>query len=183
MKDELRALCERALSDIGSADTLDRLEEIQLRLLGRKGELGVVMRGMGKLTPEERPEVGQVANEVKSAITSALDARIEGSTTEPSAAGYTGNHTINVGMHYSGRWEEEGGAHGMAFDLPEMAVGPLSDCSIRIVSGASVRYELDDLCIRSFYPLAGRRDGVSPSASRRTGRPADRAPQQQALPQ
>jgi len=67
-----------------------------------------------------------------------IDSAIEGILTEPCDAGYAGSHTISSGIYYSGRWEETGGAPGLAFELPEMAIGPLSDCSIRI----TVRTEL-----------------------------------------
>ncbi len=75
-----------------------------------------------------------------------LDARIEGSTTEPCDAGYTGNHTINAGIDYSGSWEENGGDAGMTFDLPEMAIGPMSDCLIRIAVRTELRVSFYSAC-------------------------------------
>ncbi len=44
------------------------LESLRIKYLGKKGELTAVLRGMGKLSPEERPVVGQLANEVREAI-------------------------------------------------------------------------------------------------------------------
>ena len=49
------------------ADNAD-IEALRVRYLGKKGELTAVLRGMGKLTPEERPVVGQLANEVRADI-------------------------------------------------------------------------------------------------------------------
>lgn len=48
------------------------LEELRIRFLGKKGELTSVLRGMGALTPEERPVVGQMANEVRAYIEKAI---------------------------------------------------------------------------------------------------------------
>ena len=53
----------KALSDAG-AD----VEALRIQYLGKKGELTAVLRGMGKLSAEERPVVGQLANEVRAAI-------------------------------------------------------------------------------------------------------------------
>mgnify|MGYP001825757947 CR=1 FL=1 len=83
-----------------------------------------------------------------------LDSVIEGSLTEPCEAGYSGSHTISSGIDYSGRWEGTGEAPGLAFELPSMAVGPLSDCSIRI----AVRTELRV----SFYSADTAVFGVNP---------------------
>ena len=53
------------------------LEELRIRYLGKKGELTSVLRGMGALTAEERPIVGQLANDVRSFIENALAIKAE----------------------------------------------------------------------------------------------------------
>ncbi len=70
MKETLQRIRENALSAIGQ-DNAD-LEQIRIQYLGKKGELTSVLRGMGALTAEERPIVGQMANEVRAAIEAAL---------------------------------------------------------------------------------------------------------------
>ncbi len=70
MKETLQRIRENALSAIGQ-DNAD-LEQIRIQYLGKKGELTSVLRGMGTLTAEERPVVGQIANEVRAAIEAAL---------------------------------------------------------------------------------------------------------------
>ena len=70
MKEKLQKIKEQALSAI-SADNAD-LEQIRIQYLGKKGELTSVLRGMGALTPEERPIVGQIANDVRAEIETAL---------------------------------------------------------------------------------------------------------------
>ena len=72
MKEKLEALKEQALSSINEAENSAALEEIRIKYLGKKGELTAILKMMGSLSAEERPVVGQIANEVRGAIDSAL---------------------------------------------------------------------------------------------------------------
>jgi len=75
MKDTLLKIKAEALAALAE-DGAD-LEALRIRYLGKKGELTAVLRGMGKLTAEERPIVGQLANEVREAIETELTARAQ----------------------------------------------------------------------------------------------------------
>ncbi|MBQ8357101.1 MAG: phenylalanine--tRNA ligase subunit alpha [Clostridia bacterium] len=70
MKETLEKIKAAAMAELSSADA--DIEQIRVRYLGKKGELTAVLRGMGQLTPEERPVVGQLANEVRAAIEAAI---------------------------------------------------------------------------------------------------------------
>ncbi len=70
MKEKLQSIKSAALSAI-AADSCD-LEQIRIQYLGKKGELTAVLRGMGALSAEERPIVGQIANEVRAEIENAI---------------------------------------------------------------------------------------------------------------
>ena len=70
MKEKLQQIKETALSEL-SAQNAD-IEQIRVRFLGKKGELTAVLRGMGALSAEERPVVGQMANEVRAEIEAAI---------------------------------------------------------------------------------------------------------------
>ena len=70
MKETLQRIRENALSAL-EAPNAD-IEQIRIQYLGKKGELTSVLRGMGALSSEERPVIGQLANEVRGAIESAL---------------------------------------------------------------------------------------------------------------
>ncbi len=73
MKETLNRIKAEALSQIMSAEIDDAsLEALRVKYLGKKGELTAVLRGMGQLSPEERPIVGQIANEVRAEIESAI---------------------------------------------------------------------------------------------------------------
>ncbi len=75
MKENLEQIRTEALSAIG-ADGAD-LDALRVKYLGKKGELTAVLRGMGQLSAEERPVIGQAANDVRTAIEEALAARRE----------------------------------------------------------------------------------------------------------
>ena len=65
MEEKLTAIKEAALNEIASAENSAALEEIRVKYLGKKGELTTILRGMGSLSPEERPVVGKLVNIAK----------------------------------------------------------------------------------------------------------------------
>ena len=68
MKDKLQQIKTTALEAIGAADNLKVLEDLRVQYTGKKGELTAVLRGMKDLSNEERPIIGQLANEVRELI-------------------------------------------------------------------------------------------------------------------
>jgi len=70
---ELATLKAEATKAIASADTLEQLEQLRVNYLGKKGQLSVVLRGMGKLTAEDRPRIGAIANDVKELLQDNLE--------------------------------------------------------------------------------------------------------------
>ena len=75
MKEQLEQIKKSAMNALDSAATPAALEELRVKLLGKKGELTAVLKQMGKLSPEERPVMGQLANSVRAAIEEKLDER------------------------------------------------------------------------------------------------------------
>ncbi len=73
--EDLQGIRDRALDAISKAEGLKALDEVRVAVAGKKGELTAVLRGMGKLSPEERPQVGKLANEVRELVESALEER------------------------------------------------------------------------------------------------------------
>lgn len=70
---QLKALQETATDAIASVESLDNLEPLRVKYLGKKGELSQILRGMGKLSPEDRPRIGALANEVKEDLQNRLE--------------------------------------------------------------------------------------------------------------
>ncbi|MGK7947257.1 MAG: phenylalanine--tRNA ligase subunit alpha [Xenococcaceae cyanobacterium] len=75
LETQLQELQQTAVSAIATTNTLEELEQLRINYLGKKGQLSQILRGMGKLTPEERPRVGSLANEVKEALQSSLESQ------------------------------------------------------------------------------------------------------------
>ncbi|KJS16109.1 MAG: phenylalanine--tRNA ligase [Peptococcaceae bacterium BRH_c4b] len=76
MQKQLREIEERVLEKLKSASALEELNDIRVRFLGKKGELTGVLRGMGALSSEERPVIGQLANDIRARVESELDKRM-----------------------------------------------------------------------------------------------------------
>ncbi|MEG0295446.1 MAG: phenylalanine--tRNA ligase subunit alpha [Clostridium sp.] len=68
MQEKLMQIKEAAFKELEVAEGSSALEEIRVKYLGKKGELTTILRGMGGLSPEERPLVGKLVNEVKSEV-------------------------------------------------------------------------------------------------------------------
>lgn len=75
MQEQIKELELRAEKQIQDASTLAQLEDARVSLLGKKGELTGLLRGMGTVAPEDRPRVGQMVNEARALIESLLDGR------------------------------------------------------------------------------------------------------------
>lgn len=73
MNERLVKLKENALAKINEADSLDKLNDIRVAFLGKKGELTEILKGMKDVAPEERPKVGQIVNETRAAIEEVLE--------------------------------------------------------------------------------------------------------------
>ena len=76
MENKLREIRERVLQNIEEARASANLEQIRVGILGKKGELTGLLRGMGKLPPEERPRMGQLVNDVRAALEARLEERV-----------------------------------------------------------------------------------------------------------
>lgn len=73
MKEKLQSIKEEALKAINAADMPEKLNDVRVKFLGKKGELTAVLKGMKNVAPEERPKVGQLVNETREAIESILE--------------------------------------------------------------------------------------------------------------
>ncbi|MBQ9413044.1 MAG: phenylalanine--tRNA ligase subunit alpha, partial [Oscillospiraceae bacterium] len=73
MRELLKALRESSLAAIAGAEDAQALDALRVQYLGKKGELTMVLKQMGKLSAEERPAMGQLANEVRAALEAQLE--------------------------------------------------------------------------------------------------------------
>ncbi len=77
MQAQLNTILEEAKSQLQAAETLAQVDEIRVKVLGKKGQLTEILRGMGKLSPEERKVTGQMANKVRAEIEGMLEEKFE----------------------------------------------------------------------------------------------------------
>ena len=73
MREQLMQIRQEAQTALNSADSVAAIEELRIRFLGKKGELTAVLRGMGALSAEDRPIIGQLANDIRAFIEDEMD--------------------------------------------------------------------------------------------------------------
>jgi phenylalanyl-tRNA synthetase alpha chain len=108
MPEDLGRLIEQALADVDASRTLSDLDEVRVRLLGKKGLLTEQLKALGKLPAEERPAAGQKINDAKVVIHTAIEARRERLERE-SLDAELARGTIDVTL--PGRGQEAGSIH------------------------------------------------------------------------
>jgi phenylalanyl-tRNA synthetase alpha chain len=157
MKEALRALCAEALAGVAAAGDLAALGAVETRYLGRKGELTSALRGMGSLPPEERPAMGQAANEVKAAIEAALAAR------KAELAGAERGQKFAreaVDVTRPGRAPYRGGLHPLTTVIREI-LGIFSRLGFDVAEGREVEleyYNFEALNIPADHPARDMQD-------------------------
>ena len=73
MQDQLKSIREHVAEELKNIQDTGALEQLRVRVLGKKGELTAILRGMGKLPAEERPKMGQIVNETREKLEAAID--------------------------------------------------------------------------------------------------------------
>ena len=117
MKQQLENIRLAAEEALKSASSLAELENVRVQYLGKKGELTAVLKQMGGLSPEERPVIGQIANEIREQITNEIDqkkAEILAAEQEKQLQ----NETIDVTL--PGKTEALGHKHPLSIVLDEV---------------------------------------------------------------
>ena len=73
MEQELQRIKAEALDAIKGAANQQALQDIRVKYLGKKGEVTALLKGLGKLSPEERPKAGALVNAVREALEAEID--------------------------------------------------------------------------------------------------------------
>jgi len=77
MKEKLKAIVDEALEKIKASEELDKLNEIRVAFLGKKGKLTEILKSMKDIAPEDRPAIGQLVNEARNMLEQKLDEKKE----------------------------------------------------------------------------------------------------------
>ena len=75
MEEQIKEIEQKSIKEIGVAKNLKELNDLRVKYLGKKGELTTILRGMGELTPEERPKIGSLVNLVKANLEKIIQER------------------------------------------------------------------------------------------------------------
>lgn len=157
MKEQLTAIRSAAAAALNSASTLAELEELRIQYLGKKGELTAVMKGMGKLSAEERPIIGQLANEVRTEIEAELESK-KAALEKAAADEKIAKETIDVTM--PGKTRAKGKKHPLTTvldDLKDIFIG----MGFTIAEGPDVEldyYNFEALNIPKDHPARDTQD-------------------------
>lgn len=157
MQDRLKALAEAARTDISNAQNAQQLEALKGRFLGKKGELAAVLGSMGKLAPEERKAVGEIANKVKSEVEQLLataQTRLEDAALEEELKGPKLDVTL------PGRAAQFGRRHPVSQTLEDI-VRVFSRLGFEVYAGPEIEldwYNFEALNVPADHPARDMQD-------------------------
>ncbi len=157
MREKLEALKERALRELEELDSLQKLKDFQVRYLGRKGELKAILKGMGKLPPEERPLMGQLANRIKYLMEKAITDREEVLRAEEERRRL---ESERIDVTLPGRGPEFGGVHPLTRVLREIEEVFIS-MGFQVAQGPEIEtdyYNFEALNIPPHHPARDMQD-------------------------
>lgn len=137
MKEKLEALRKKALGELATLETPKELEEFRVRLLGKKGEVTELLRGMGALPAEERPKMGQLINQLRGELETALSER-EQNLTALLKEKRLKEETLDVTL--PGTKAKEGGLHPLNIVLNDL-IDIFQSMGFDVVDGPEVETE------------------------------------------
>ncbi|MBI1387295.1 MAG: phenylalanine--tRNA ligase subunit alpha [bacterium] len=114
---QLREAQAQAEADFAAADSPQTLYEAKTKYLGKKGAVKAILRGLGGLSAEERPLIGQIANEVADALEIVYDARLDVLKRSESEAKLAQD---SIDVSFPGTWPVRGARHPLALMLEEI---------------------------------------------------------------
>ncbi|MEI6131709.1 MAG: phenylalanine--tRNA ligase subunit alpha [Bacillota bacterium] len=117
MREQLIQIRLEASEALAKADSVAKIEELRIKFLGKKGDLTAVLRGMGALSAEERPQIGQLANEVRAFVEEEIERASEVLKAQERGA-RLGTETVDVTI--PGKKVEIGHRHPLTLVLDEM---------------------------------------------------------------
>ncbi|MCE1226781.1 MAG: phenylalanine--tRNA ligase subunit alpha [Geobacteraceae bacterium] len=118
MREQLEQMRQQALSAIAAATTEEMLNEVRVRYLGRKGELTGLMKGLGALSADERPKVGQLVNAVKDEVEALIEQTMSQAREEATAKRLA---TERIDVTLPGRGRRQGSKHPITLVVEEVS--------------------------------------------------------------
>jgi len=157
MKEQLTAIRAAALAAVETAKTAAEVEELRVRFLGKKGEVSAILKQLGSLSAEERPVIGQLANEIRAdieaAITNAKTALEKAAQAEKLKA-----ESLDITM--PGKQSDIGGLHPINVVLNDM-INIFQSMGFDVVDGPEVEtdyYNFEALNVPADHPARDMQD-------------------------
>ncbi len=157
MKEKLESIKQAALAAAENADSIGALEELRVQFLGKKGEVSAILKSLGSLSPEERPKMGALANEVRAEIEKALGEKKEILT---SAAVTARLESERLDITMPGKKTQVGGLHPINIVTDDM-IDIFQSMGFDVVDGPEVEtdyYNFEALNIPADHPARDMQD-------------------------
>lgn len=151
MLEKLSRLREDVLEKLNNVGNLDELNDLKVKVLGKKGEFTAIMKGMAEIVAEKRAEFGKVTNELKVVLQDRFDEKLN-TLKEMAKQERLKNETIDITL--PGRKANEGSLHPLTKTVAEIKE-IVSDMGFDIVDGPEieyVKYNFDALNIPKTHP-------------------------------
>lgn len=155
--ENLELLASEAQKAIEQADGLAALDQVRVEFLGKKGKLTDLLKGLGKLSAEERPAAGARINEVKQALQAQINVRRD-SLEDADVAAKLANEAVDVTL--PGRGEESGGLHLITHTM-ERIEAFFTQVGYRVEEGPEIEddyHNFEALNIPSHHPARAMHD-------------------------
>lgn len=157
MTDTIEQLRHQALNEIAAAATVRDAEELRIKFLGRKGALTALLRSVSEAPVEERPRLGKAANELKNALTAAIEDRLS----ELSAAESTGLRPEDVpDLTLPGRRPAKGHLH-LVSQITDEIIEIFGELGFQVATGPEIEteyYNFDALNTPEDHPARDSHD-------------------------
>jgi len=150
---DLDAVRDRVLAEIEGSSDLATLDDIRVAALGKKGEVSLMMRGLGKMTPDEKKVMGPALNGLKGTLNTAVEARkatLENEALDAALASETMDMSLPVGT-------SSGTLHPVQQVMEEMAV-IFSDMGFSVAEGPDIEDDFHNFTALNFPPGHPARD-------------------------
>ena len=151
MLEKLSRLKEEVLETLNNVGNLEELNDLKVKILGKKGEFTTIMKGMADIAAEKRAEFGKVTNELKTVLQDKFDEKLN-TLKEKAKQERLKNETIDITL--PGRKADEGSLHPLTKTVAEIKE-IVSDMGFDIVDGPEIeytKYNFDALNIPETHP-------------------------------
>ena len=154
MQEQLKAIMARVTEELKNIQDTGALEQLRVSVMGKKGELTQILRGMGSLPAEERPAMGQLVNQTRAALEQAMEERLQ-VLSEMEKQKRLEQEKIDVTL--PGKTRSAGSLHPMNVVLSDL-LDIFTGMGFEVVEGPEVEYNFELLNLPKNHPARDAQD-------------------------